>query len=53
MEIWNIKAIIETDDDFTVDDIHRVIDEYLNNGCGLYLDLDTAKINFVKTVKDD
>jgi hypothetical protein len=53
MKIWKINATIETDDDMTAEDIYRVIGEYLNNGSGWYLDLDTAKIDFVKEVDDD
>ncbi|MEK6884641.1 MAG: hypothetical protein AABY22_33720 [Nanoarchaeota archaeon] len=53
MKIWQILAIIETEDDETIKSIKKKIDKTINCGDGIYIKLDETSIKFIDSMSDE
>lgn len=53
MKIWKITTTIETDDNYTRQQVLRQLDLDINSGDGMYILVDkSAKVEMIKKISD-
>lgn len=54
MKIFELKVLIETDDDWTIEQLKKELDYLFNRGDGIYMDLGkNSQLRMVKKIKEN